>query len=950
MNFLVYLLFVLSVFFKDAEICADNGDVNIQQCCATFRGWTEDEDCDHGRARVCCKFAKGNFNNYERSEKFCEDHCKSRSATVSAFKRCTALARRLDVLKWCSCHKDSFPSSTLSPSSKTFQSTRTRTPTITTEIKRSKDSSTLATIKATTLLSLTTSKDWKTTSFLNEDFSPSSTYSPSSKSFGTSTIITPTTATEIKSSMNLSTLATSKATSKVKPSTTLSTLTTKDFSPSSTYSSSSKSFGTSTIITPTIASEIKSLMNLSTLATSKATSKVKPSTTLSTLTTKDFSPSSTYSSSSKSFGTSTIITPTIASEIKSLMNLSTLATSKATSKVKPSTTLSTLTTKETRSPREKLNYLKKDLKNITLSRPKAFEMISSLVNEFLRENPLDAELILHLPTIFEDKLVELISVANQSFPHRSMTRNEKEFVVSIVHLSSNVSIKEKFFNFPNVELNGMQHENLMDSISIPLSLFDTVAPFFVGVLYHNFGNQSSSANFTDQMLKSNIISAKLVPKPTVTFNISYKLHTEKHTKKPFCAFLNTSSDTSFSTEGCYVISYSNDSTECTCNHMTSFGVIVKNEDDEMVQSKHRKALTIITYVGLTFSLLGDVLTVLSYVILIGLKSEQSHLHINLAFSLALAQTFFIVGISSNGNEVCISCDYQQSNCFHVLCYYKLFCHFQIFCLIVASLIHYFYLVTFCWMFFEGYHLYLMIVKVFNDKSKVKFYYIFSWVTPLIVVISSLISAEASFGIYGYLSDGNFCWISYENNFIWFFIAPALLICLINIIMASLVLREMYRMNKKHTVKISVQFRKSLKACLYISPILGFTWVFGVLVIIKHSLAVEYIFTILNTFQGFFIFLFYVLRSSEIQSAFKQKKERWTMSMYVTNRPSICKKTTGKAPRNLITPVKGYVIESSKCQRRALSTEANKHDQVKSANWQNLQYTSNVEGSGNKVRN
>lgn len=73
-------------------------------------------------------------------------------------------------------------------------------------------------------------------------------------------------------------------------------------------------------------------------------------------------------------------------------------------------------------------------------------------------------------------------------------------------------------------------------------------------------------------------------------------------------------------------------------------------------------------------------------------------------------------------------------------------------------------------------------------------------------------------------------------------------------------------------------------------------------------------------------------------------------MYVTNRPSTCKKTTGKAPRNLITPVKGYVIESSKCQRRALSTEANKHDQVKSANWQNLQYTSNVEGSGNKVKN
>lgn len=42
------------------------------------------------------------------------------------------------------------------------------------------------------------------------------------------------------------------------------------------------------------------------------------------------------------------------------------------------------------------------------------------------------------------------------------------------------------------------------------------------------------------------------------------------------------------------------------------------------------------------------------------------------------------------------------------------------------MIHYFYLVAFDWMLFEGVYLYLMVVKVFNTVVKMKIYYAFSW--------------------------------------------------------------------------------------------------------------------------------------------------------------------------------------------------------------------------------
>lgn len=42
------------------------------------------------------------------------------------------------------------------------------------------------------------------------------------------------------------------------------------------------------------------------------------------------------------------------------------------------------------------------------------------------------------------------------------------------------------------------------------------------------------------------------------------------------------------------------------------------------------------------------------------------------------------------------------------------------------MLHYFYLVSFGWMLFEGLHLYTMVVKVFNLSSKIYHYIVLAW--------------------------------------------------------------------------------------------------------------------------------------------------------------------------------------------------------------------------------
>lgn len=64
---------------------------------------------------------------------------------------------------------------------------------------------------------------------------------------------------------------------------------------------------------------------------------------------------------------------------------------------------------------------------------------------------------------------------------------------------------------------------------------------------------------------------------------------------------------------------------------------------------------------------------------------------------------------------------------------------------------------------------------------------------------------------------------------------------------SFVLYEIRNMPKDKTSELE-KVVASLKACVVLSPLLGVTWLFGVLSIEQAGLAFQYIFTILNSLQ------------------------------------------------------------------------------------------------------
>ena len=101
-----------------------------------------------------------------------------------------------------------------------------------------------------------------------------------------------------------------------------------------------------------------------------------------------------------------------------------------------------------------------------------------------------------------------------------------------------------------------------------------------------------------------------------------------------------------------------------------------------------------------------------------------------------------------------------------------------------------------------------------------------------------------------------------------FLGPILLILAFNTVVFIVVITIII----KHTVKRSIDHKKktdSIQLMMNITSVFvlfGLTWIFGALTIMKAAPTFEIVFAILNSFQGFLIFIFFCVLKKEIRSS------------------------------------------------------------------------------------
>ncbi|XP_034749028.1 adhesion G protein-coupled receptor E2 [Etheostoma cragini] len=373
-------------------------------------------------------------------------------------------------------------------------------------------------------------------------------------------------------------------------------------------------------------------------------------------------------------------------------------------------------------------------------------------------------------------------------------------------------------------------------------------PGFTTVAMLSYANLEDSANgffsgMKPQANESFKINSKVV---TVTVSNRNTSHLKEPVKLTFnhlkqsnksnhtCVFWDSSEKGgSWSARGCSVVESSPEHTVCSCNHLSSFAVLMALY--EIKDNNNKFVLNLITQVGLSLSLICLFLCILTFSLIRSIKSPRTTIHLHLCISLFLATVIFLAGISRTESQVG--------------------------CAVVAGLLHYFFLAAFCWMCLEGIQLFRMVVLVFNANFKILYMMAGGYGVPAVIVaVSALANAK------GYGTERH-CWLNLE--FIWSFFGPACVIITVNIFFF---LVTVWKLAQKFTsLNPDLDNLQKIKAFTITAVaqlcLLGTMWIFGCFQLNESTIITSYLFTIFASFQGVMLFVMHCLFSKQVREEY-----------------------------------------------------------------------------------
>uniref|UniRef100_A0A8C9JUM7 Adhesion G protein-coupled receptor E2 n=1 Tax=Panthera tigris altaica TaxID=74533 RepID=A0A8C9JUM7_PANTA len=369
------------------------------------------------------------------------------------------------------------------------------------------------------------------------------------------------------------------------------------------------------------------------------------------------------------------------------------------------------------------------------------------------------------------------------------------------------------------------------------------------------------------VLLSDVVSAFVSNKDTqnlsfpVTFIFSHRSVTPGPTQKAFCVFWEHSQDGGghWSTTGCEMVVTGDASTTCQCSHLSSFAVLMAHSHVQ----KEDPVLVVITYVGLGLSLLCLLLAALTFLLCKAIQNTSTSLHLQLSICLFLAHLLFLTAIDQT--------------------------KIKLLCAIIAGALHYLYLASFTWMLLDGLHLFLTArnLTVVNYTSVSRFMkrlmFPVGYGVPALIVA---ISAASRPSLYGTPTR---CWLHTDKGFVWTFLGPVCTIFSINL--AFFLMTFWIVKNKLSSLNRDVSTLQNTRMLTFKAMaqllILGCTWCLGVLQVGPAARVMAYLFTVINSLQGAFIFLVYCLLSRQVREQYgkwfrgvrkaKAEPENYTLS-------------------------------------------------------------------------
>uniref|UniRef100_A0A3B5M164 Uncharacterized protein n=1 Tax=Xiphophorus couchianus TaxID=32473 RepID=A0A3B5M164_9TELE len=344
-------------------------------------------------------------------------------------------------------------------------------------------------------------------------------------------------------------------------------------------------------------------------------------------------------------------------------------------------------------------------------------------------------------------------------------------------LDGNFTLSSRRIQMGRSKFSNSFSDALTSNVSINLQNTGLSDVFITTIVFSTLHNIMPNETKPDNAINAAVLLVKL-NENIRNVTLSYQKFNTTLELNPQCVFWNFSlldNLGAWDDQGCRFVSDINDTVTCTCNHLTSFSILMSTAIPEEL----RLLLDIMTYIGVGISMISLIICLIIEGIVWRPLTKNStafmrHVAIvNTALSLLIADICFIIGaaISKNPAE-------NPGEDYKVPVGP---------CSAATFFMHFFYLAMFFWMLVSSLLLLYRSVLVFSQMSKWTMFAIgltVGYVCPLIIAVTT-VAATAPGG--GYVREDLACWLNWtKTKALLALVIPALAIVVFNILVILVV--------------------------------------------------------------------------------------------------------------------------------------------------------------------
>ncbi|KAM5297268.1 adhesion G-protein coupled receptor G5 isoform 1-T2 [Glossophaga mutica] len=326
----------------------------------------------------------------------------------------------------------------------------------------------------------------------------------------------------------------------------------------------------------------------------------------------------------------------------------------------------------------------------------------------------------------------------------------------------------------------------------------------------------------------------------------------------------------WSPEGCRTERPSDSQVLCRCNHLSYFAVLMQLSQDPL-PAELLAPLTYISLVGCSVSIVASLLTILLYFLTRKKGDSLTCIHMNLHASVLLLNVTFLLSPTLAVPSVPGPA-----------------------CTVLAATLHYALLSCLTWTAIEGFNLYLLLVRVYNVyiRRYVLKLCAVGWGVPAFLVLLLLAIKSSVYGRHTILLSSNqggsgnvtgsqnvsMCWVQSPVVHRVLVIGYGGLTSLFNLVVLAWALRVLRRLKAQEKAP-GTRACKDTVTVLGLTMLLGTTWTLAFFSFDIFLLPQLFLFTIFNSFYGFFLFLWFCFQRcrSEAEAAAEAEMEAFSSS-------------------------------------------------------------------------